>query len=127
MPDHPPEAPRRRYTARSAADNPRSLLRRWTHASNASSHTPRSHATIQERYPTYNGLLTWEDLGGYLESIWPSWKADKANVHKVMISRPYPLTRLQYEAHYTDDRKKIADLRDCKPLARRSSTSEDEE
>ncbi|VUC32784.1 unnamed protein product [Clonostachys rosea] len=122
MPDHPPEVPRR-HTARSAADNPRSLLRRWTHASNASSHTPRSHATMQERYPTYNGLLTWADLGGYLEGIWPSWKADKANVHKIndnwVFDAPKPLT--------LDDRKKIADLRDSKPLARRSSMSDDEE
>ncbi|CAH0017840.1 unnamed protein product [Clonostachys rhizophaga] len=107
MPDHPPEN-RRRHTALSAADNPaRSIFRRVTLASNASSHTPQSHATIQELYPTYNGLLTWEDLGGYLESIWPGWKADKANMRK-------------------DDRKKIADLRDCKPLARRSSKSDDE-
>ncbi|KAK7214785.1 hypothetical protein V2G26_002788 [Clonostachys chloroleuca] len=122
MPDHPPEV-RRRHTALSAADNPaRSIFRRLTLASNASSHTPRSHATIQELYPTYNGLLTWEDLGGYLESIWPGWKADKANMHKVndnwVFDAPKPLT--------LEDRKKIADLRDCKPLARRSSKSDDE-
>ncbi|CAG9947607.1 unnamed protein product [Clonostachys rosea f. rosea IK726] len=126
MPDHPPEV-RRRHTALSAADNPaRSILRRLTLASNAGSHTPQSHATIQELYPTYNGLLTWEDLGGYLESIWPGWKADKANMHKVTTARPNPLPKMQYEAHFTDDRKKIADLRDCKPLARRSSKSDDE-
>ncbi|CAG9997045.1 unnamed protein product [Clonostachys byssicola] len=106
MPDHPPEVPRRRHTASSAADTPKPFLRRWTYNSNASSHASRSHATTQERYPTYK--LTWEALGGYLEGIWPNWKADRANGRQ-------------------DDRKKIAALRDSKPLARRSSTSEDEE